>query len=114
MCGNPYLQQNVLCVFVKPARVEWVIHADRLEKLLFILAVERRLANKHLIQEDTKGPPVNGGVVLLPQQYLPKERSNKVRCKRSVRSISTSKGWPDPDLPTDFALTGIAEMLPSA
>lgn len=77
MCGISYLHQNVLGILVKPARVEWVIHTDRLEKLLFILAMERRLANKHLIQEDTKGPPVNGGVVLLPQQDLPKERSDK-------------------------------------
>lgn len=100
MCGNSYLHQNVLCILIKPARVERVIHTDRLEKLFFILAVERRLANKHLIQEDTKGPPVNGGVVLLPQQYLPKGRSDKDRCKISDMSISTSEGWPDPDLST--------------
>lgn len=77
MCGSSYLHQNILCILVKPARIERVVHTDRLEKLLFILAMERRLANKHLIQEDTKGPPVNGGVVLLPQQYLPKETSDK-------------------------------------
>jgi len=92
MCGNSYLHQNVLCILVKPARVEWVIHTDRLEKLLFILAMERRLANKHLIQQDTKGPPVNGGVVLLPQQYLHKESSDRDRCKLSDISISASEG----------------------
>lgn len=101
--GNSYLHQNVLCILVKPARIEWVIHTDRLEKLLFILAMERRLANKHLIQKDTKGPPVNGGVVLLPQQYLPKERSQKDRHKMSVISISSSERWSGPD-PSKAAL----------
>lgn len=79
MGGDPYLHQNVLCILVQPARVEGVIHTDGLEKLLFILAMERGLPNEHLIQEDTKGPPVNRGVVFLPQQYLPRKRSHKGR-----------------------------------
>lgn len=93
LMDDSYLHQNVLCILVQPARVEGVIHTDGLEKLLFILAMERGLANEHLIQEDTKGPPVNRGVVLLPQQYLPKKkRSHKGRSKVSDMSFSASGG----------------------
>lgn len=92
MGADSYLHQNVLCILVQPARVEGVIHTDGLEKLLLILAMERGLANEHLIQEDTKGPPVNRGVVLLPQQYLPRKRSHKGRSKMSDMSFSTSGG----------------------
>lgn len=108
---NSYLYQNVLCILVKPARVEWIIHTDRLEKLLFILAMERRLANKHLIQEDTKWPPVNGSVVFLPQQYLPKDRRQRqtynVCCQyfsfRDVARLSSFNSC--------FALNVTAEVL---
>jgi hypothetical protein len=34
------------------------------------LPVEGRLANQHLVQQDPKGPPVDGEGVLLSQQDL--------------------------------------------
>lgn len=114
MDGDSYLHQDVLCILVQPARVEGVIHTDGLKKLLFILPMERGLANEHLIQKDTKGPPVNRGVVLLPQQYLSTKRSNKGRSKMSDTSFSTSDGWPDHGLAKAALQSGIAEALPSA
>lgn len=110
MGGDSYLHQNVLCILVQPARVEGVVHADGLEKLLLILAMERGLANEHLVQEDTKGPPVHRGVVLLPQQNLPRKRSHKGRRKMSDMSFSTSGGWTDHGLAT----AALAEVLPPA
>lgn len=46
------------------------VHADGLEELVLIVSVERRLTNQHLIQQDSKGPPVHGEGILLTQQDL--------------------------------------------
>lgn len=46
------------------------VHADRLKQLVLVVSVERRLTNEHLIQQDSKGPPVHGEGILLPQQDL--------------------------------------------
>lgn len=65
-----YLHEKVLRLLLKPSRVEGIVHTDGVEKLFFILPMERGLTNQHLIEEDAEGPPVNRMVVFLTQQDL--------------------------------------------
>lgn len=44
------LDQNVFGVFGEPAGVSWVVCPYGLKQLLFVAAVERRLADQHLVQ----------------------------------------------------------------
>ena len=64
------LDQDVLGVLGQPRGVGRVVGADGLEERLLVLPVEGRLANQHLVQQDPKGPPVDGEGVLLSQQDL--------------------------------------------
>lgn len=65
-----YLHEKVLRLLLKPPRVEGIVHSDGVEKLFFVLPVERRLTNEHLIEEHAERPPVNRMVVFLTQQDL--------------------------------------------
>lgn len=70
ICGGSDPFQQVLGLLVDPAGVMGRVHTDGLKELVFIVAMERRLANQHLVQQDSKGPPVHGEGVLLTQQDL--------------------------------------------
>lgn len=64
------LDQYVLGVLTEPAGIEGVVCSYGLEQLLFVAAVERRLADEHLVEQHSKRPPVHRAVVLLTQQDL--------------------------------------------
>lgn len=62
--------QQILGLLVDPTRIMGRVHADGLKQLVLIVSVERRLTNQHLIQQDSKGPPVHGEGILLTKQDL--------------------------------------------
>lgn len=64
------LDEDVLGVLGEPAGVGGVVSADGQEELLLVVAVERRLANEHLVQQYPERPPVHGAAVLLAEQDL--------------------------------------------
>lgn len=64
------LDEDVLRVLAEPAGVGGVVGADGQEELLLVVAVERRLANEHLVQQHPERPPVHRAAVLLAQQDL--------------------------------------------
>ena len=68
--GGAHLLHEVLGLLGDPAGVMGRVHADGLKQLILVIAMERRLANQHLVQQDPKGPPVDGEGVLLSQQDL--------------------------------------------
>ena len=70
---NPLNQ--VLGLFVDPARVMGSIHADGLKQLIFIISVEGWLTNQHFIQQHSERPPVDGEGVLLAQQDLTRKKT---------------------------------------
>ena len=47
------------------------------KEFLFIFTVERRLADQHLVEEDTVGPPVDTLTVRLIQNDLKAKRKKK-------------------------------------
>lgn len=51
-------------ISLDPSGVMRRVIADAMEKVVFIVAVERRLTNKHLIEKHSKGPPIHRTVVL--------------------------------------------------
>lgn len=57
--------QQVLDLLVDPAGIMGSVHADRLKQLILVISMERRLPNQHLIQQDSKRPPVDGEGILL-------------------------------------------------
>lgn len=70
ICCSPDPFQQVLGLLVDPARIMGRVHADGLKQLVLIVSVERWLTDQHLIQQDSKGPPVHGEGILLTQQDL--------------------------------------------
>lgn len=68
-----YLLYQALRLFGDPPRVVWGVCPDGLEKLVFVVALEWRLPDQHLVYQYTERPPVNREGVLLSQQDL-KER----------------------------------------
>lgn len=79
ICCSPDPFQQVLGLLVDPARIMGRVHADGLKQLVLIVSVERRLTNQHLIQQDSKGPPVHGEGILLTQQDLSPKTSLRFR-----------------------------------
>lgn len=69
------LDEDVLGVLGEPAGVGGVVSANGQEELLLVVAVERRLADEHLIQQHPERPPVHGAAVLLAQQDLEGKRA---------------------------------------
>ncbi|TNN50664.1 hypothetical protein EYF80_039114 [Liparis tanakae] len=64
------LDEDVLGVRGQPAGVGGVVGPDGLEQLLLVAAVERGLAQEHLVQQYPERPPVHRAVVLLTQKDL--------------------------------------------
>lgn len=62
-----YLLQQVLGLLGDPARVVRRVHPDRLKKLVFVITLERRLADQHLVNQHSERPPVHRERVFLPQ-----------------------------------------------
>jgi hypothetical protein len=58
-------------------RVERLIFEDRVEDFVFVVTAERRLAEQHLVDEDTEGPPVDCSTVSLFEDDL--EISNRLQ-----------------------------------
>jgi hypothetical protein len=48
-------------------RVERLVGENGVVDLVFVFAAEGRLLEEHLVDQDTKGPPVDGTAVLLVQ-----------------------------------------------
>lgn len=93
-CGADPLQQ-VLGLLVDPARIMGRVHADGLKQLVLVVPVERRLTDQHLVQQDSKGPPVHGEGVLLAQQDLGPKSSLTSETHRHTQQLKgTSAGLP--------------------
>lgn len=45
--------------------VEWFVGENSIVDFVFVLSTERRLLEQHLIDQNTKRPPINGAAVLL-------------------------------------------------
>jgi len=69
------LDEDVLGVRGEPAGVGGVVGPDGLEQLLLVAAVERGLAQEHLVQQYPERPPVHRAVVLLTQKDLTPEHT---------------------------------------
>lgn len=52
--------------------VERLIGKDSIVNFILIFTTERRLLQKHLVDKDTEGPPVNCATILLIKQNLNK------------------------------------------
>lgn len=78
------LDEDVLGVLGEPAGVGGVVGADGQEELLLVVAMERRLANEHLIQQHPERPPVYRAAVLLAQQDLEGKQAAEGRPEPSM------------------------------
>ena len=52
------------------SRIERRVVQYGLVEFVLVVALERRLTNEHLVQEDAERPPVHRAVVLQPVHYL--------------------------------------------
>lgn len=73
-----HLLQDILGLLGDPAGIMRRVHSDGLEKLVLVVAVEGGLANEHLVEEDSEGPPVHGEGVLLALQDLRREKEREL------------------------------------
>lgn len=62
--ARPHLLHNVFGFLGDPTRIVWCVRSDGLEELILVITMEGGLADKHLIEEDPKRPPVHGERVL--------------------------------------------------
>lgn len=69
-CGETYLLYQALGLLGDPPRVVWGVCPDGLEELVFVVALEWRLPDQHLVDQYAERPPVNREGVLLSQQDL--------------------------------------------
>lgn len=69
-----HLLQDILGLLGDPAGIMRRVHTDGLEKLVLIVTVEGGLANEHLVEQDSEGPPVHGEGVLQALQDLGRRR----------------------------------------
>ena len=71
-CVAPYTHQHqqLLGLLGEEAGEVGLLVADRPEQLVLVAAVEGRLADEHLVEEDTEGPPVHAVGVLHPLDDL--------------------------------------------
>ena len=51
-------------------RIEWLVCENGIINLILVFAAEWGLLEKHLVDEHTEGPPVNGPAVFLIKQDL--------------------------------------------
>ena len=59
-----YQDEDGLCFFGEEARVVGLLVADTPEELVFVAAVEWRLAHHHFVEQDAERPPVDALVIL--------------------------------------------------
>lgn len=74
--ADMYQLYQVLRLCGDPSRVVRGVCPDGLEKLVFVVALERRLSDQHLVHQHTERPPVNREGVLLSQQDLSVSQMN--------------------------------------
>jgi hypothetical protein len=57
--------------------IKWFIRENGIVNFILIFSTERRLLEKHLVDQDTKCPPINSTAVLLVEKNLKKVSTKK-------------------------------------